>query len=107
MDPQRQLSQIGTPIKPLSHRERCFAQKHAIFLLRNLEKVRRRHLQQQSAPGTPTPGAGDAYNKTGTPHLNYVQESKNRVYTPAGRAQLLIAKFRMNHNFWNHISFPI
>ena len=30
-----------TPIKPLSHRERCFAQSHAIFLLRNITKVRR------------------------------------------------------------------
>ncbi|XP_074650466.1 uncharacterized protein LOC141905496 isoform X2 [Tubulanus polymorphus] len=30
-----------TPMKPLSHREQCFIQKHGVCLLRNLEKVRR------------------------------------------------------------------
>uniref|UniRef100_T1IMB6 Ubiquitin-activating enzyme E1 C-terminal domain-containing protein n=1 Tax=Strigamia maritima TaxID=126957 RepID=T1IMB6_STRMM len=29
------------PIKPMSHQQRCFAQKHNCFLLRNLEKVKR------------------------------------------------------------------
>ncbi|XP_013389870.1 histone-lysine N-methyltransferase ASH1L isoform X3 [Lingula anatina] len=36
----------NTPIKPMSHRERTFAQKHRIFLLRNIEKVKQlRHRQ--------------------------------------------------------------
>lgn len=29
-----------TPVKPMSHQQRCFAQLHHCFLLRNLEKVR-------------------------------------------------------------------
>ena len=29
-----------TPVKPMSHQQRCFAQMHHCFLLRNLEKVR-------------------------------------------------------------------
>jgi histone-lysine N-methyltransferase ASH1L len=28
-----------TPVKPMSHQQRCFAQLHHCFLLRNLEKV--------------------------------------------------------------------
>lgn len=33
---------INAPIlKPMSHQQRCFAQQHHCFLLRNLEKVRR------------------------------------------------------------------
>lgn len=33
---------VHTPsIKPMSHQQRCFAQQHHCFLLRNLEKVRR------------------------------------------------------------------
>lgn len=33
---------LPTPlIKPMSHQQRCFAQQHHCFLLRNLEKVRR------------------------------------------------------------------
>ena len=39
----------STPYKPMSHRERCFAQKHAIFLLRNINKVRQIR-QRGSAP---------------------------------------------------------
>ena len=27
--------------------------------------------------------------------------------TPGGWARFLTGKCRMNHNFWNHISFPI
>ncbi|XP_015112127.1 histone-lysine N-methyltransferase ash1 [Diachasma alloeum] len=35
-------SLISTPtMKPMSHQQRCFAQQHHCFLLRNLEKVRR------------------------------------------------------------------
>ncbi|XP_046489203.1 histone-lysine N-methyltransferase ash1 isoform X1 [Neodiprion pinetum] len=35
-------SVIPTPlVKPMSHQQRCFAQQHHCFLLRNLEKVRR------------------------------------------------------------------
>ncbi|XP_023718384.1 histone-lysine N-methyltransferase ash1 isoform X3 [Cryptotermes secundus] len=30
-----------TPVKPMSHQQRCFAQLHHCFLLRNLEKVKR------------------------------------------------------------------
>ncbi|XP_069704596.1 uncharacterized protein ash1 isoform X2 [Periplaneta americana] len=30
-----------TPVKPMSHQQRCFAQMHHCFLLRNLEKVKR------------------------------------------------------------------
>ena len=41
-----------TPVKPMSHRERCFAQKHAIFLLRNIDKVRN---IRQKGPGGETP----------------------------------------------------
>lgn len=33
---------INAPVlKPMSHQQRCFAQQHHCFLLRNLEKVRR------------------------------------------------------------------
>lgn len=38
----------NTPIKPMSHREQRFAQKHAIFLLRNIKKVRQIRQQSQS-----------------------------------------------------------
>ncbi|XP_012286435.1 histone-lysine N-methyltransferase ash1 isoform X2 [Orussus abietinus] len=46
---------INTPlIKPMSHQQRCFAQQHHCFLLRNLEKVRRLKSsvsQVQTQPG--------------------------------------------------------
>lgn len=42
----------ATPVKPLSHRERCFVQRHAIFLLRNLTKVRQ--VRCKSQPCTPS-----------------------------------------------------
>ena len=37
-------------VKPMSHQQRCFAQKHHCFLLRNLEKVKRirERLKQQA-----------------------------------------------------------
>lgn len=30
-----------TPMKPMSHQQRCFVQLHHVFMLRNLEKVRK------------------------------------------------------------------
>lgn len=33
--------QIFAPMRPMSHQQRCFAQMHHCFLLRNLEKVKR------------------------------------------------------------------
>ena len=45
----------ATPlIRPMSHQQRCFAQEHHCFLLRNLEKVKRQKLQVnqiQAQPG--------------------------------------------------------
>ena len=38
--PTRAL-QLLAQVKPMSHQQRCFAQEHRCFLLRNLEKVRR------------------------------------------------------------------
>ncbi|KDR13022.1 hypothetical protein L798_13230, partial [Zootermopsis nevadensis] len=37
----RQRQSHVTPVKPMSHQQRCFAQLHHCFLLRNLEKVKR------------------------------------------------------------------
>jgi [histone H3]-lysine4 N-trimethyltransferase ASH1L len=34
-------SQMFAPMKPMSHQQRCFAQEHHCFLLRNLEKLKR------------------------------------------------------------------
>ncbi|XP_043479533.1 histone-lysine N-methyltransferase ash1 [Leptopilina heterotoma] len=39
-------------IKPMSHQQRCFAQEHHCFLLRNLEKVKRQKLQISQVPQT-------------------------------------------------------
>lgn len=42
---------VSTPlIKPMSHQQRCFAQEHHCFLLRNLEKVKRQKLQVNQVP---------------------------------------------------------
>ncbi|ELU06966.1 hypothetical protein CAPTEDRAFT_176480 [Capitella teleta] len=43
---------VKQPVKPMSHRERCFAQKHAIFLLRNIQRVRRMRSRPDPS-GTP------------------------------------------------------
>ena len=52
---QRQQQQ-PTPVKPMSHRERCFAQKHQIFLLRNIDKVRNmKEKSSHSQNGSDTP----------------------------------------------------
>ena len=59
------------PMKPLSHRERCYAQKHAVFLLRNLERVRRRRhgcsKPAASTPSTPVPSGGSGVPNTPEP----------------------------------------
>ncbi|XP_059490497.1 histone-lysine N-methyltransferase ASH1L isoform X2 [Neocloeon triangulifer] len=34
-------NQLFAPMKPMSHQQRCFAQEHHCFLLRNLEKLKR------------------------------------------------------------------
>ncbi|KAF4531360.1 hypothetical protein B566_EDAN018103, partial [Ephemera danica] len=45
-------NQIFTPMRPMSHQQRCFAQMHHCFLLRNLEKVKRlRDRMKQHATG--------------------------------------------------------
>ncbi|XP_013779563.1 uncharacterized protein LOC106464006 [Limulus polyphemus] len=38
--PQSKQSQL-LPVKPISHQQRCFVQKHRCFLLRNYDKVKR------------------------------------------------------------------
>ena len=37
---QKQEKEEKQVIRPMSHRERCYAQKHGLFLLRNITKVR-------------------------------------------------------------------
>jgi hypothetical protein len=45
-------NQIFTPMRPMSHQQRCFAQMHHCFLLRNLEKVKKlRDRMKQHATG--------------------------------------------------------
>ena len=48
-----------TPVKPLSHRERCFVQRQAIFLLRNITKVRR---MRQTKPPLTLPLVANRYH---------------------------------------------
>ena len=50
--PTRAL-QLLAQVKPMSHQQRCFAQEHRCFLLRNLEKVRRirEKIQRKVAAG--------------------------------------------------------
>uniref|UniRef100_A0A0C9R856 Ash1 protein n=1 Tax=Fopius arisanus TaxID=64838 RepID=A0A0C9R856_9HYME len=53
-------SLINTPtMKPMSHQQRCFAQQHHCFLLRNLEKVRRMKVPLVQ----PSPVTGKAKDK--------------------------------------------
>ena len=59
----RRPSLQSNPMKPLSHRERCYVQKHGIFLLRNLAKVRLVQ-QQKSGCNTPVPEQHDKLTKS-------------------------------------------
>ena len=54
--PTRAL-QLLAQVKPMSHQQRCFAQEHRCFLLRNLERVRRiREKIQRKVAGVGTSG---------------------------------------------------
>ncbi|XP_047120741.1 histone-lysine N-methyltransferase ash1 [Schistocerca piceifrons] len=48
-----------TPVKPMSHQQRCFAQMHHCFLLRNLEKVKRLRERLKQATRREEPLAGN------------------------------------------------
>ena len=37
---QQEQEQLSATLKPLSQKEKLFAQKHSIFLLRNLQKLK-------------------------------------------------------------------
>ncbi|CAB3369610.1 Hypothetical predicted protein [Cloeon dipterum] len=59
MSDTQMRNQLFAPMKPMSHQQRCFAQEHHCFLLRNLEKLKRfreklkKHAtEQQEASGT-------------------------------------------------------
>jgi histone-lysine N-methyltransferase ASH1L len=58
--PTRAL-QLLAQVKPMSHQQRCFAQEHRCFLLRNLEKVRRvREKIQRKMTGNGSSGNDEA-----------------------------------------------
>jgi len=64
--------QMFAPMKPMSHQQRCFAQEHHCFLLRNLEKLKRfreklkKHATEQqeamaASKATPTSSKADVF----------------------------------------------
>jgi len=52
-----------SPVKPTSYRERCFIQKHGIFLLRNVNTTANSHSQTSGHEAVSSPAA-DNITKT-------------------------------------------
>nr|CAD7255866.1 unnamed protein product [Timema shepardi] len=70
------------PVKPMSHQQRCFAQQHHCFMLRNLEKVKRQRERIKQASRREQPPVPNNYARPQVKQSDMFMTQLNALSSP-------------------------